>query len=70
MTTAQAKGIRSLENKINAALAAMPADKRPEMSTRGRVQSVAYANRGYFEATDTNGNVEAVSIESANKWIA
>ena len=70
MTKTQAKVIRSLETKINAALAAMPADKRPELSARSKVQSVAYSAREYFEATDRNGNTEMVSIEAANKWIA
>lgn len=70
MTKTQAKGIRSLETKINAALAAMPADNRPDVSSRSKVQSVAYSACGYWEAIDSNGNTEMVSIEAANKWIA
>lgn len=68
MTKTQSKGLRSLENEINTALTAMPADKRPESSTRRRVQSVAYSKRGFFEATDSDGHVESVSVEAASKW--
>lgn len=58
-----------LEKRINAALAAMPSNKRQELSNRRRVQSVAYAARGMVEAADTNGNVEMVPITIAAKWI-
>ncbi|MGP1664801.1 MAG: hypothetical protein ACTS5I_02565 [Rhodanobacter sp.] len=65
----QRKGLKALEAKINGSLAAMPADRRPEMSTRRRVQSVAYSSRGAFEATDSDGHVEFVLVDVAAKWV-
>jgi hypothetical protein len=60
--------IRSLESKINSALIALPADRRPELSSRRKAQSVAYASRGYFEVSDSSGNTEMVSVETVSKW--
>lgn len=59
------KGFYELEKQINARLRATPAERRPEMSTRRRIQSVAYQANGAFQATDANGNVETITLEAA-----
>jgi hypothetical protein len=57
-----------LERTVNAALAAMPPEHRPEMSSRRRVQSVAYQAAGYFQATDASGNVESIEAKVVAGW--
>lgn len=63
-------GLYELEKQINARLASMPADKRPEASTRRRIQSVAYSSRGYFETTDSDGHIDHMSVDQAGKLFA
>ncbi len=59
-----------IENAINDKLAAMPADKRPLAKGLAgqKIQSVAVAAKGMFEATTTNGHSVFVSLEEAKSW--
>ena len=57
--------MKSLESKINKHLAALPDEKRPELKSRSRAQSVAIMTSGFFEATDREGNVESVPAAAA-----
>jgi hypothetical protein len=59
-----------MEAVINARLAATPADKRPEMSTRRKIVSVAYQAAGFFQATDSTGNVESMTASAFADFIA
>lgn len=59
----------TLENKINTHLSSIPDDKRPEASTRERIQSVAIATTDFFEATDTRGHTEMVKRDTAAGWL-
>jgi hypothetical protein len=61
--------IKSLEKTVNAHLASLPAAKRPEMTNRSRVQSVAYIHAGAFEATDRDGHIEAVPLQTVLGWM-
>lgn len=61
--------LQKLERKINEKLSAMSAESRPELSSRRRVQSVAYAACSCFEATDSTGRVEMVKMETVLGWI-
>lgn len=59
----------TLEKKINTHLANLPVEKRPEASTRERIQSVAIATTDFFEATDANGHIEMVKRDTAAAWL-
>ena len=61
--------MQPLENKINAHLAALPAEKRPELPNRSRVQSVAYSGAGAFEAADREGHAFLVPVKIALSWL-
>lgn len=62
------KGVYSIEKLINAHLASLPADKRPEASTRRRIQSVAWQSRG-FQATTSDGCVESITTDAAKAFL-
>lgn len=61
--------IATLEKNINAHLASLPADKRPESITRSRIQSVAISASAYFEATDREGHTQMVARDEAAQWL-
>lgn len=46
-----------LEAKVNAHLASLPPEHRPENTLRRRIQSVAYAGGDWFGATDSDGHI-------------
>ena len=68
-SAAQTEALRKMEDQINAHLQALTADQRPELPTRRRVQSVAYSAAGYFQATDSDGHIDDVSISDAMAWL-
>ena len=53
----------------NSHLARLPASGRPILATTHKhVQSVAYSARGYYEATDSDGNVGLVDGATVAAW--
>lgn len=59
----------TVERYTNAHLSALTPSKRPLMaSTHKHVQSVAYSARGYYEATDSDGNVSIVDGATVASW--
>ena len=65
-----AKAERANEAKINAALKAMPADKRPMMINGFRAQSVATITAGKVEVTTSHGHTAYVTTAEALAWAA
>lgn len=61
------KSAYTIADKINAKLAAIAPEQRPEMPTRSRAQSVA-ATRGGYEVTDGNGHVSMLTLTQAIKF--
>lgn len=67
--SAAPSGKYALEAKINEHLASLPADKRPEASTRRRIQSVAWQARG-FQATTSDGCAESITVDEAKSFLS
>lgn len=63
------QGMYALAEQINAKLASLPPEKRPELPNRRRAQSVAYSARTSVEVLDQNGNEFSLPIEQAAKWL-
>lgn len=63
-------GLYRLEAKINSRLKSLPADARPETSTRRKIRSVAYLANGGFEATASDGTAEILTLEQAKALLA
>lgn len=57
------------EKIINAYLASIPADKRPETSFRQRIASVVAVSRNCFDATTTSGQVETIPANIVLGWL-
>jgi hypothetical protein len=62
------QSVYTLEKEINAKLRALAPERRPELSTRRRAQSVAACPRG-FEAMDASGNTESITLDQGIAWL-